>query len=99
MLGQTPGRIEKRMAFPKIETLNLALGSGEVVEVESVRVTELDAERGLLRVEWRVAESILEPGTILYHKRWEGSRRNLEILPQARARTPQEDWILDKVLH
>jgi hypothetical protein len=68
------------LAFPKVSTLNLALRSGEIVEVDAVAVTTLNEERGLLRVEWEVKESQNLPGKIIYRKRWEGSVGTLHRL-------------------
>jgi len=88
------------MSFPKPEeTLSLALRSGEVVEVDSVRVTVLNQAVSLTRVEWVPRESINQPGRVIYGQRWEGSRKMLvNMAAKLRELTPQEDWLLDKVL-
>tara|TARA_Y100001963_G_C6429737_1_gene286457 strand:- start:1 stop:255 length:255 start_codon:yes stop_codon:yes gene_type:complete len=76
-------------AYPKLETLKLRLKSGKLTEVESVRVTTLDSDRGLLRVEWFPRASIQDPDRIIYGKRWEGSRRMLTTIP-----SEKNTWLL-----
>lgn len=76
-------------SYPKVEKLNLALRSGEILEVDAVRVTELNAARGLVRVEWEVGEAIHEE-KVIYHKRWEGSLRMLLRRPSGK---PLNAWL------
>ena len=83
------------MNFPTPETLNFALRSGDVVEVEAVRITTLDEDRGpLLRVEWGAKESAQRPGRILYGERWEGSRRSIGLLRELK---PLHVWLLEVI--
>jgi glucan biosynthesis protein len=82
------------MALPKVKTLNFALVSGEVGEVESVKITTLDEGRGLIRVLWEPKESLNEPGKVIYRMRWEGSRRMLEQ-PRSSVEGELRDWLLE----
>ena len=78
------------MNLPTPTTLNLRLANGDVLEVDAVRVTMINEERGLQRVEWYQKESIQEPGKVIYGKRWEGSRRMVEKKPPK----PLNAWLL-----